>query len=226
MSKLLPELIHDVRLRIPDLEIDESEIESFVLEAVKDFSRFRPQILQVDFTGDGKAYQFPLPATFEVGFSTIINVEYPQGERIPRYLKGYEWIVYKDGTAMKLHLLTVVPQSGKKIRVNYTARHEVSDTSSTLAIADEETIIVCACALMAQALAAHAASTQASALAEETVNWLERRAHYTSLAEEYRRIYQARLGFRLDEIVPSAFAAARVPMARERILLTHQRRFE
>jgi len=225
-GKFLPQFVSETRLRIPDPAISEVDLESFIQEAVKDFSRFRPRILQVDFTGDGSAYQFTLPAEFEEGFSTIVNVEYPKGERIPRYLKPYEWIIYKDGTTLKLHLLTVIPQATKIVRVNYTARHVLSDASSTIPVADEETIIVGACALAAQSLAAHAASTQASALAEETINWLEKRVHYTTLAEEYRRIYQARLGFKLDEIAPSAFSAARMPMARERILLTHERRFE
>lgn len=137
---------------------------AFVYEAVKTYSKYRPQELAEAYTGDN-GYDYDLPASWEKSFSAIKGVEYPAGEQIPIFIDSSLFTVYKAETADNFRFLRHTPSTTETFNIIYTARHLLTTASTTTTIpeGDMDAVVNFAgglcCYAMARKLAQHTDTT-------------------------------------------------------------------
>lgn len=145
----MAKLLADYRTRLDQIlkeqagDLSQGDKDAAIENAVKEHSKYRPRKRIHDFSGDSVAFDFALSAAagFEVEFSKVTSVEYPADEREPAILEDEDWLIYEAATETpKLRLLNDTPQTGKKVRVRYTARHTVDATTGTIPDADFEAV--------------------------------------------------------------------------------------
>jgi hypothetical protein len=101
-----------------------------------------------------------------------------------------------------LRFLAATPLSTEKFRVFYTARHVLSQTTSTIPAADDEALASLAAAMACEALAARYAGTKDTSLDADSADYRTRSAEYRQLARQYHRAYLAHMGIREDASEP------------------------
>jgi hypothetical protein len=186
-------------------------------EAVKSYSKHRPQQIAHEIAGTGSAFEFVAPATWEDGFSTIVTpVEYPAGERIPVYLEDVDWIWYRDpSTGLRFRLLSVTPAATEKVRFIYTARHAVTASVDTVPVADRDAAAKLAASYGARAIAAYYAQTSDPTLGAESVTYRTKSQEYTTLANALEKKCREHLGLRDDAPVAPASVTADMDVDRQ-----------
>jgi len=129
-----------------------------VNRAADELNAVRPRIVRHDITGDGTD-EYPLPATWERGFSYVIRVEWRESADFnepPRYLRDDEYAVeYDDSDAAVIRFATD-PSSADKVIVEIAARHTLDDSTSTLEPRDEPAFHALVESLVLAAAARHA----------------------------------------------------------------------
>src|SRR3990172_1543291 len=133
MPKTTPEFQQLVAGHLQDgaAKLSPAEIVKAIEEAIAGrYSKDRPQKPVFDLTGDGATYEWSLSGitAWQEGFSRVVEIEYPQGERSPIYLENGEWLLYATPTGRFLRFAFAL-STGKKARVRFTAAH-ATDASS------------------------------------------------------------------------------------------------
>ena len=171
------------------------------------YSKDRPLVVVEDLTGDGATYEWDLAAVsgWQNGFSQVVRIEYPQGERVPTYLEGDEWMIYESPTGRFLRF-TFVPANSKTARVHFTAWHAVD--ASSLPDADFYAVGALAAALAARRLAAIYAQTGDSSIGADTVNYRTKSQEYLALARRLEQDYENLLGTDPERTAPAASRTA------------------
>lgn len=170
--------------------IEDSEIESYVLQAVSRYSVDRPRIVAVDAVGDGSVFM-AFPADFEQGFSTITIVEKPSTpDGIPLQLDGRAWRVARTPDGDRILWSEGWPASGDAVRVHFTVRHLIDADGSTVPVAHQYSITDLATAFAADAIAAKYASTMDAAIRGDTVNYRSKQQEWDAIAKAYRARYR------------------------------------
>jgi hypothetical protein len=97
------------------------------------------------------------------GFSAVLDVEYPQGERIPVFLDMAEVVLYPDVFApSKIRLEITTPASGKSARVYWSLPYPIPDTNPVTDLVpseDFEAVVHLAASIVAGELVSEAADT-------------------------------------------------------------------
>lgn len=157
------------------------------------YSKDRPQKLVTDLAGDGATYEWSVASLtgWQEGFSRIVEIEYPQGERFPAYLDSGEWLLYASPSGRLLRLARA-PSAGKTARVRFTAAHAAD--ASTVPEADFYAVGALAAALAARRLAAAYAQTGDSSLGADSVNYRTKSQEYLTLARHLEKEYENLLG--------------------------------
>ena len=121
-------------------EFTEAEVGKAVDQAVEMYEKSFPQIVVEDETGDdGRFYALTDLASWEDGFSDIEAIDYNAATRVssdesPNFLSkdNGDWGFYQDASVKYLDLKTRKPSSGTTFRVYYTARHTLTEATSTI----------------------------------------------------------------------------------------------
>lgn len=176
--------------------------------AVSRYTQVRPAVAVKDYPGDGATFDFALPLDWEEGFSTIPEgrLEYPAGEREPRYLERDAWTFYRAPAGTVLRLTRDTPANGKTLRATYTTRHTVDATGSTIPPLDEGAVADLAASIGLRGLAAFYANTQDPTIAADVVNYRSKAEEYSRLADKLEGQYRAHL--RLDKQTEARAASA------------------
>lgn len=190
---------------------DSADYDTLIAQAVKGrYSADRPLVKAKDYSGDGSTYAFDLPAGTGTpavygwidGFSSVVSLEYPTGDRPQTFLDPREIrIDFSSATAKKLFLDETTPGTGKTMRLRYTTRRETeADVIST----DLDAVAKLAASLCCRALAGLYAQTSDSTIGADVVNYRTKSQEYTSLADKYERDYVAQISGQRDEAVKPA----------------------
>jgi len=220
----------DFRTRVDAIIQDDAgfltgaEKDAFITESASIFSKDRPRERVFEFVGNG-GYDYALPADFEEGFSSIVRVEYPAGERIPRVLDPESYILYRDPTGLLLRFLDREPTAAETVRLFYTARHVLSETECTIADADFDAVANLAGSLCCRALAARFAQHSDSTIAADAVDYGAKVDQYTSLANSLYELYRTHVKPAEELAKPaSAFVDLDVALATGQRRLYHEPR--
>ncbi len=122
-------LAQDIAGALTDVQIAEA-----VRQALGRYTNDKPRQVGEDFAGDGSAWQFALDSAYVPGLSSVLQVEYPTGQRPPCRLAATDWDVYVgiDGSAT-LTLAGLTPATGETVRATYTAVHTISGLDAAVA---------------------------------------------------------------------------------------------
>jgi len=99
--------------------------------ALREYSSYFPLKVLYTFAGDGTTFDIPTASlsAWVNGWSSILSIEHPAGNRVPEYLRpGSGYIEYEGTGGRVIRLLEVTPATGSNALVRYKAIH--GDTST------------------------------------------------------------------------------------------------
>lgn len=133
----------------------EPQVNREILAAVDQFSIDLPLQKVALVQGDG-GYSYDLPTDWEQDFSLIKSIEHPVGEQQPVYMKPSSYILHDVGEGNKLQFLQDSIGISSRFAVRYTVRHDLTETTSTIADGTATAMAWLATAYTAVALAGQA----------------------------------------------------------------------
>ncbi|MFQ5692995.1 MAG: hypothetical protein ACE5IM_08140 [Nitrospinota bacterium] len=182
-----------------------ADIDKLIDEAVKEYSRHRPQVVVEDESGDGGFdYRLTGPgailASWEKGFSDVRKLVYPVDDT-----SATEAVIDEDAFAVitkvvagaaddYLRFLSATPSAGETFRVFYTARHVLDATASSLPVADDEAVANLAAAFCLEVIAARYLSARDPSLDADVTDYRSRVDESRRLAEKFRRAFLDHMG--------------------------------
>lgn len=182
--------------------VDETELNNrktkAVNKALEIHSRHKPRIIVEDIAGDGgNEYALSSLGYWENVFSWLIHVEYPADEgNHPGVLSRDSWALYEKPTGPVLLFLDMTPDTGRSIRITYTGRHFINDSSCSVAASDEEAVQSLAACLYCKMLSATYALDQDGTITADSVDQNGRSRKYLELAKTYCSEYFDHMGIR------------------------------
>jgi hypothetical protein len=180
--------------------LTEADLDEYVAEAVLEHSRLHPRLVTnatLDGTGSAQTFQIDaLTVPFEEGFSALQEVEYPTGSNPLNILDANTYRVERDTTgALVLRFLEETPGSGtNNIRLNFTARHSVSDSENSISDADYFAVCHLAASIAFTALAGKSAHSVQSSVSASEAGPRTQSDVYRAMAKEHRSLYYAHFG--------------------------------
>ncbi len=179
----LGDLGHQQRIDLHDLELG-------LQAALAEMARDKPREVSESLPGNGTAFDFTLAATFIVGFSEVVEVEYPAGERQPVIVDSQSYTVLRGTQTLRLYDHT--PAASEMVKVTYTATWPYpTATASDDKIPD---LFFDAVAALAASEAARAKAAELSRRQSKQVAGVELRNPATDdmfrLAAELRNVYR------------------------------------
>lgn len=175
-------------------------------KAMDAHSKPRPRQVVADVSGTG-AFDYELSGLtyWQNNFSVIRQVEYPvdDTDEVAKILDQEVYQIYEKPAGKNLRFLEDRPETGKKIRVTYTARHTCTDSACTIDPQDTEAVQALSASFLCRMLAAAHVLDQDSTIQADVVNHAGRRAEYEKLAAAYMSEYNDHMG-----IVPGKPKAA------------------
>ncbi len=210
MAKTIPDFQELVRGHVQDAaeKLSGTDLTAAIEEAISGrYSKDRPRTLLSDLLGDGAQFEWDLTTLtgWQTGFSQVVQIEYPQGERAPHYLEDEDWLIYESPAARFLRFSFTLT-SGKTARVKYTAPHAAD--ASTVPDADFYAIASLAASLVAKRLSALYAQTGDSSIAADTVDYRSKSQEYAALARRLEKDYENLLGTDPGRTAPAASRTA------------------
>lgn len=160
-------------VRDPKPRFTDPEKEAFIQQAVRQYSKDRPRLLDFEFIGDGSKQEFDTPDDWKDRFSRIIILEFPVDE-VPRQklrLQDSVEIVLKSGVE-KIVLIRITLAIAEKARIIFNTQHVLTSVvdSSTIPDLDFDAVCDLSASFLAHALAANYAHSTDSSISEDVVD--------------------------------------------------------
>ncbi len=202
--------------RDPSGELDDTDRDRAIGLAVVRYSTDRPRKALAQVSAD--ADLVPLPAGWQEGFSSLVEVSRPSGTDGPI---AAEVIDTLDGP--RLYFCEAV--SGTVI-VQFTVLHTVDDDADTVPIRDREAVSRWAAGILLDQLSSARAGDQDTTLDADSVDHNSVSAEYAKRARAMRQAYFDHLSIDPKRTVPaSAIADLDIRDSRGRDRLTHGGRY-
>lgn len=172
-----------------------TERDLFLQEAVRRYSKDRPQVKTTDITGAG-SFNITLPTDWLRDFSSVVSIWYPykSTDQTPLYLERSAWIIVETPTAQVLRLLEDTPSTSETLRLTYTVPHTLSATANTIPDADFDAVCDLGSAFYCRALAAKYAQTSDATIGADAVNYRTKSQEYSALAKALAAAYDSHIG--------------------------------
>lgn len=189
-------------------EIARDDVIQAAEAALRTYTRDSPRIVSAALSGDGSAYDFPLPAAWIAGTSRLLGVEYPAGEQVPLMVDPNE-VAVREGTlggqpTRLLRFLATTPSSGTdNIVVTYTTRHVHTTEEDSVPADDLDAVCWLAASNLAQTMAAKRADSSDPSLHADAVNHRDAEQRWAAVAKRLAGMYQQHLGIGA-EVAPAA----------------------
>jgi len=181
-------------------DMGEDPYGNFVRRALRRYSIDKPLIKVSAITGSDTRYitvnSTNLPDYVD-GSSKITQIEAKApviaSNELPNFLDRDEWDLYRDETALRIHLKTTKPSSSDTIRVTYTIPHTIneldSETVDSVPDLDKDAIVLYAVSQALMALAAKFSGTSDPTLRADVVNYRTKSQEYRMQSEAFKKMY-------------------------------------
>lgn len=171
--------------------------------ALRTYTRDSPRLVTASLSGDGSAYDFPLPAGWIAGTSRLVSVEYPTGEQTPTMIDANEVTVRESvlgGQPTRLlRFAATTPGSGTdNIAVTYTTRHVHTTEEDSVPADDLDAFCWLAASNLAQTLSAKKADSTDATINADSVNHRDGEQRWAAVAKRLAGMYQQHLGIGAD----------------------------
>ncbi len=175
----------------PDLELA-------IDEAVDVVSDDLPREEVLDIAGDGSS-DYPVPSDFLRGDSDIKAVEYPAGQRNPRFTPRYDdWFIYEDPTKapdeMRLRFNESTPGLTEVIRVTFTTTWTLTESETNLSRRSFRGIQYKALVILMRSLAAKFSESAGPSIAADSVDYQGAAQNFLFLSERWESDYKKQVG--------------------------------
>ena len=184
-----------------------SDYEAAISQAVKVFSRHRPDTMVVDITGNG-TNDYDFPSGWVGDFSSIRSIEFPIGEVPETLLDNDEYAIYQTPAKKQIRLINERPSASESFRVCFT----LPRTDSTIPDNDVDAVCNLAASVCLEQLANAFAQTSDSTIGADSVNYRTKSADFSSRAKRHFQLYKEHMGIREDDITPPASAVTDLDM--------------
>ena len=164
----------------------DGQIESYVRQAAKEFSKKWPRRNIANITAVPNQYDYAISGNltnWEDGFSWIKSLEYPAGEQQPVYYRADRYTIY-NGTHVRF--LEGTPGDTNTIRIVYWSPHIVAVSSSSIPEQFEYSVANYAAALALESLAAKYTKAQNPDIQADVVSYQTKADLYRRLAKELK----------------------------------------
>lgn len=194
--------------------LEDADLDRAIAGAIETYSRDRPREVADYVSGDGSTYQFALPRFWALGFSRVLEVEYPAGEQPRTILEPDDYEVVNTLLGLQprryLEFRVGAPESGtNNLVLRYTARHVHTDELDTIPPGDMEPVCWLAASYAAVELASKMAASSDSTIAADSVNYRDGVTRWRDVAKQYQALYDQAMG-RGKEAAGSVVAAGLV----------------
>lgn len=179
---------------------------SFVTEAVREYSRHRPRRRMHRAQGDG-TFDYALPTDWDRERSVIEEMEFPipntagapVEQQVREFLTEEDFEIVETTTTgtLRLRFVTATPTTADWFRFRYTVPHTVTDgppASSTVAVQDDEIVAWYAAGLAHLALAGEYANTTDATRGSDFADFRSKADEHRSLAKDCFDRYRVALG--------------------------------
>lgn len=150
------------------------DLQEAARQALAQYSKDAASPIIADLVGDGATYEYTLPTGFVDGFSRVLTLEYPAGQRPATLLDPAHLEVYRTATTTKLRFVEITPASGETARVTFTGRHTLKDldaaTATSIPAYHEDAFVTLTASQAMFLLAAHYLHEQENTIAVDTVD--------------------------------------------------------
>jgi len=187
------------------LSLGDAEKLKAIKKALETHSKYRPRRIVEDVSGaDAFDYALASLSCWDADFSRILSIEYPVDEAgtAVNEIDNEDWTIYEKPTGLFLRFLGLMPETGKSIRLTYTARHKMAEEdpepACTVPAADTEAVQALSAAYFCRMLAASYAQDQDSTIAADSVDHSSKRREYEAQAAKYRAEYDEHVGVSKD----------------------------
>ena len=167
-----------------------AELDANIAEAVRQYTRDKPRIVDQKLTGDGSAQEFAVPSLWQENFSTIIHIEFPI-DRVPIETLENEddyQVVQRDNADL-IQMPSVTLGSGEEARVKYRTIHTVTASASTIPGIDFDAVCNLAASFHADTLAGFYAETTEPTLDVDVVNHLGKADAFAAISDRLKAKY-------------------------------------
>ena len=182
--------------------VTDDQVNSAQVTALATYNRHRPRMVSTSTAGDG-GFDYALPASWSVGLSVVVDVEYPSGEQDPAILDRNAYRIYDNGTVAKLRFLEDSPAATEAFIVRYTASHAIGagddEAGTTIPACDVRSFAQLVAGVCLRQLAARSAQSRDSTLDADAVDYGGASRVYNTLADELIRAYREHVGVSDDE---------------------------
>ena len=185
-----------------------------IASALAEYQRIRPRVVAKEITGASGAGAFDYAVTsltgYVDGFSVVLAVYYPYlatDQNVPP-LDPERWAVVRIESGAVLRFFDVTPTSPDKFLAQYTTRHTLDGSTSTVPASDDEALAdlgACFCLLF---MAAQVTQETDNVIAADSMNRLSKAAEYRAAAKLMRQAYEIKLGIGASATVTAGIAVA------------------
>ncbi len=186
----------DYQTRIADLlrdseaEVTDRQRATALIDAVRAYSRYRPDVKVVDVAGAGSRL-IALPAGWDADFSHIESMEYPIGQLPPAILTRHD--IYAAPDVIQI-ILPVTVMETEQVRVTFTVPHRLDTDNDTIPAADMAAVCCYAVAGVLEQLAVRYAGDQDATIAADSVDHQGKADVYRRQAALMRKRFYTLLG--------------------------------
>lgn len=205
-------MLSDYATAVEDLVRDKGQVlsdtqrDAAIAAAVLRYSQDRPRVVLADLTSLG-GYRLATPAAWVVGFSSVVQIEYPVDQVPPVMLDPLGVGTYRSATTVELIELRQPLDAGAVVRLTYTARHVVSGSEDTIPLDDRDAVCCWAAAKICDQFAAHYAGDSEPTINADTVQHGSKSQTWAARARAYRAQYTGHLGVAEKQVVRGSATA-------------------
>ena len=185
---LVTELVRDDAAKLAVAEKDRA-----ITAAVLRYSSDKPRTKVEDVTPESSQV-LPLPASWEDGFSVLLELEHPIGDVPPTFLKQDRYGLYQAPAATKIHLLDGVAVAANSVRASFSIKHVVDAVTDSIPLTHREPVACWAGAMLCDELAAFYSSGTDSTIQADSVDGRSKAQEYSARARTLRKRYLDELG--------------------------------
>jgi hypothetical protein len=190
-------LLAGISTRIADKEarLSSAALDGCLTQALTEYSQRRPQTVVAEVVGSDTAF-LSLPATWQTGFSEMLNVASVDDAGNPSEYSSDEWQVIQNPSPDPelLYFFGEDTDADVTYRLTFTIAQTSGATSSTLPVGDEPALMDLAASIACILLAAEYLQSENPAFGTVQIDYKSKASEYRVQAKEYRDRYQAFIG--------------------------------
>lgn len=176
-------------------------VDASIASAVEEYGKVRPRETATVCDGTG-TFKYSLTAAnpiltgFDASLSSITSIAYPYTTTTAdlTLLEDYEWRIQQLADGLWLWFITATPSASEDFLVTWTLPHTCSGSSLTVAASDYEAVADLAASHAFLAMSGIYVQSLDNSIAADSVNRQSKAAEYRSLAAQYRKAYDLKMG--------------------------------